>query len=96
MTLQCYDHFNEEGCPLLALLLPTLGRRGSLLLFIFILIVKLSIILLLYSALMLANKNDKSISYLLVIIIVFLVIFNSLAGIVFDSIRHEIVFNEAA
>jgi hypothetical protein len=45
---------------------------------------------------MLANKNDKSISYLLVIIIVFLVIFDSLAGIVFDSIRHEFVFNEAA
>ncbi len=59
MTLQCYDHFNEEGCTLLALLLPNLFVRNHLL-FIF----KLSIILLLYSALMLENKNDKSISYL--------------------------------
>jgi hypothetical protein len=100
MSLLCYDHFTEEGCPLLALLVPTLARRTldrrSLLLIILILIVKLSIILLLYSELMLANKNDKSIRYLLVVIIVFLVIFNSLAGIVFDSIRHEFVFNKAA
>jgi hypothetical protein len=45
---------------------------------------------------MLANKNEKTISYLLAIIIVLLVIFNGLAGIVFHSIRHEFVFNEAA